>query len=49
MHPENVILSTFRWLRFSEEDLITAETLLEQTHIAHVNLVGLPNNQLRKH
>lgn len=33
MHPENVILSTFRWLRFSEEDIITAETLLEQTHI----------------
>lgn len=34
MMPNNQFSETERWLRYAEEDLITAETLLEQPHVA---------------
>ncbi len=33
MQTTEVLTETARWLRYAEEDLITAETLLAQAHI----------------
>ncbi len=33
MQTTEVFAETVRWLRYAEEDLITAETLLAQAHI----------------
>ena len=33
MQATEVFAETARWLRYAEEDLITAETLLAQPHI----------------
>ena len=33
MQVTDQLADTARWLRYAEEDLITAETLLEQPHL----------------
>ena len=48
MQTTEVLTETDRWLRYAEEDLITAETLLAQAHIPRVKRVGTRNKPLKR-
>ena len=49
MQTNDRLTDTARWLRYAEEDLITAEILLKQPHLPRVKPIGTRNKLQRKH